>query len=58
MEVMAQQVINMTFKLFLEFNSRKFGIALIHERQSITAEFKHKLFIHFLWFEFGVKFLQ
>jgi hypothetical protein len=55
---MAQQVIKMTFKLFLEFNSRKFGFALLHEKQFASSEFKHKLFIHFLWFEIGVKFLQ
>lgn len=58
MEVMVQQVNNMLFKLFLEFNSRKFGFAFLHEKQFVSSEFKHKLFIHFMWFEFGVKFLQ
>jgi hypothetical protein len=46
----------MTVKLFIDFNSKKFGVGAFHERLALTAEFKHKLFIHVLWFEIGVKF--
>jgi len=45
----------MTVKFFMEFNSRKFAVGISHEKLVLTAEFKHKVFISLLWFEFGVK---
>lgn len=45
----------MTVRFFIEFNSRKFAVGVSHEKLTLTAEFKHKVFISLLWFEFGVK---
>lgn len=45
----------MTVKFFIDFNSRKFVVGAGHEKLALTAEFKHKVFISLLWFEFGVK---
>ena len=46
----------MTVKFFIDFNSRKFGVGVGHEKLSLTSDFKHKVFISILWFEVGVKF--
>ena len=50
----------LTFKVVDNSNNSKITelIAFLHEKQFVSSEFKHKLFIHFMWFEFGVKFLQ
>jgi len=48
----------MTVNIYIDFDSRKFGIGVFHEKKTLASEFKHHLFIHLLWFELGFKFVK